>query len=158
MTDGVVDIDNASTTGTFEVGFDLKYKWKVEAIGDNLSPLEFSFAGVIIDLFVDDPAGTVTPDPPFPILSESEFDPFFGFPGGTLTSEGFSDKVVDPFDPDDFVTFAFSVTVGPEDYAEIFVLNDTFGDANAVPEPATMLLLGSGLLGFSGVRKRFRKG
>lgn len=34
---------------------------------------------------------------------------------------------------------------------------DLFAEVQAVPEPATILLLGSGLLGLAGVRRRFKK-
>ena len=44
------------------------------------------------------------------------------------------------------------------DTRSIFVYDPmASGDVIANPEPATMLLFGSGLLGLGGLRKRFRK-
>ena len=42
---------------------------------------------------------------------------------------------------------------GGPDYSELHV----FAESNTVPEPSTMLLLGSGLIGLWGFRKKFQK-
>lgn len=66
-------------------------------------------------------------------------------PSTTLNNVGVS------FDSNNiFVDFVNSGSFNAEDFAKVNV-------AAAVPEPTTMLLLGSGLLGLWGARKKFKK-
>lgn len=65
---------------------------------------------------------------------------------------------------------AFDLSVAGFDWAHVDVIaqiwssppewdiNPASHDTTATPEPATMLLLGSGLLGLAGLRRKFRKG
>lgn len=61
------------------------------------------------------------------------------------------------FFEDDFHTGQGESFTGSVDFIRIHNNSSTFGNAPTIPEPTTVLLLGSGLIGFMGMRKKSSK-
>lgn len=76
------------------------------------------------------------------------------FDDGTMDSQVVNDVT---FSPSGSITVSKDINVtdtGNSGHAEISVVSDTFSQTNAVPEPATMLLVGGVLCGIAVIRRR----
>jgi len=127
----------SNTTGDdISVNFTLLYSWQIFGDVDHL--LESASAGVILSLFLD--------GAPLPVLTEeATAPPDFNLHSGDDQNWNVAEPL-GPFVIQDGTTW--NITLG--------VL--AHGNAVGVPEPATMLLVGSGLVGLAGLgRKRFFK-
>lgn len=124
LTDGIVTLENATADTTLEIAMSLA--WSVFASASTANPLEDAFAAAIVDL-----SGAAT------FLEIADADAVFGDFGESL--EG---------------VFDFTVTLAPGESADLVLLVDADGGAFSVPGPASLLLLGTALVGLAGLRLR----
>jgi hypothetical protein len=131
LTDGIIILENVSPTDTFEVMFSIEYTAMAEATVDN--PVnEDAFA--LADVFVrSDLLGDIV-------------DVF-------VLAEAFS-GIADP-PVSDAIDFPLFLGPGETDFIGSFVESEAL--AFSIPEPSTMLLIATGLVGLAGFRRNFRK-
>jgi len=126
QTDGLVFLDNASSTETYRVDFELSVSWLVDA---SVSDIHES-ARSDISLLLASLSGGV-------LFELVEF-------ADTLTGDGADGSSS---------IFSGSLTLAPGEFDELTMRTDAFGNARAVPEPSSALLIGLGLA-WMGVRRR----
>jgi hypothetical protein len=133
MTDGVIHIFNNHPNQDVTVSFSFDYN--LSAFTSASDPYDFATAEANVFVYSDN-VGDLVDD------AVSSFSDF-----------GFSDGLVETGD-----TVSFDLTVlpgGSDDIVVSFV--DTYGSAEVIPEPTTIVLMGFGILGLLGVFIRQRR-
>ncbi|MCZ6799514.1 MAG: PEP-CTERM sorting domain-containing protein, partial [Nitrospirae bacterium] len=136
LTDLGLFFDN-STTDTFDIELLIAWEYSVETVP--MAPGEFAFAEIKLFTVIDVPTASE-----IPLINENH---------SSDTVSGGNMSVSKSF------TFAFPLAPGGSAFlVEGKGINNAFGGAEAVPEPSTLLLLGSGLVGVLAWRARQRHG
>src|SRR4030067_3662051 len=154
-------------------------EWFIWSLGTGIfSSLEVLSPVVATTAFSYPSPTTYTQVIPDPILNDGVASPFT-FTGDSISGietyfTAKSDATVyyssSPYSPGGLIgwdygdgrVISFSTVIGNTDlgdvnYGNLFVNSVEWASGTPIPEPATMLLLGSGLLGVAGLRRKFKK-
>lgn len=128
QTDALIFFDNLSATETYQVALELTVNWFAHASAD-LPATEVAMAQVEIVLA--------------------------SLSGGTLVDIfEFSDTTLGGGPLSDLQVLESVLVLGPGEFDELALISDATGFASSIPEPSSLLLVGSGLFGLLARRRQ----